>query len=52
MVYGTDFGVFLHDSRSSKPPKKMIEVPGVTQVNVLEEYGILLVLAGIISFLL
>ncbi|BGO88532.1 hypothetical protein NBRC10512_003370 [Rhodotorula toruloides] len=46
MVYGTDNGVYLADLREkSKVPVKVISVPNVTQLDVLEEQGILIVLA-------
>ncbi|GAA6046552.1 hypothetical protein JCM3770_006205 [Rhodotorula araucariae] len=46
MVYGTDNGVYLADLReANKVPVKVISVPNVTQVDVLEEQGILIVLA-------
>lgn len=47
MVYGTDNGVYLSDLREhNKVPVKVISVPNVTQLDVLEEQGILIVLAG------
>ncbi|KAM0793648.1 hypothetical protein ACM66B_001079 [Microbotryomycetes sp. NB124-2] len=46
MVYGTDNGVYLADLREkNKVPVKVISVPAVTQLDVLEEHGILIVLA-------
>ncbi|GAA5886090.1 hypothetical protein JCM16303_003859 [Sporobolomyces ruberrimus] len=46
MVYGTDNGVYLADLRDkTKVPVKVISVPSVTQLDVLEEQGILIVLA-------
>ncbi|GAA5915934.1 hypothetical protein JCM6882_000184 [Rhodosporidiobolus microsporus] len=46
MVYGTDNGVYLADLREKdKVPVKVISVPSVTQLDVLEEQGILIVLA-------
>ncbi|GAA6018628.1 hypothetical protein JCM10207_008986 [Rhodosporidiobolus poonsookiae] len=46
MVYGTDNGVYLADLREkNKVPVKVISVPSVTQLDVLEEQGILIVLA-------
>lgn len=46
MVYGTDNGVYLSDLREkNKVPIKVISVPNVTQLDVLEEQGILIVLA-------
>lgn len=47
MVYGTDNGVYLSDLRSkNRVPVKVISVMNVTQLDVLEEQGILIVLAG------
>lgn len=47
MVYGTDNGVYLANLLAKdKAPIKVIAVANVTQVDVLEEYGILIVLAG------
>ncbi|ORY80260.1 CNH-domain-containing protein [Leucosporidium creatinivorum] len=47
MVYGTDNGVYLSDLREhNKVPVKVISVPNVTQLDILEEQGILIVLAG------
>ncbi|GAA5828126.1 hypothetical protein JCM5353_005229 [Sporobolomyces roseus] len=46
MVYGTENGVYLADLRDkAKVPVKVISVPNVTQLDVLEEQGILIVLA-------
>ncbi|GAA5827121.1 hypothetical protein JCM11251_001126 [Rhodosporidiobolus azoricus] len=46
MVYGTENGVYLADLREkNKVPVKVISVPSVTQLDVLEEQGILIVLA-------
>lgn len=47
MVYGTENGVYLADLRDkTKVPVKVISVPSVTQLDILEEQGILIVLAG------
>ena len=47
MVFGTDNGVYLADLRErNKVPVKVISCPNVTQLDVLEEQGILIVLAG------
>lgn len=47
MVYGTENGVYLaHLGEKNKVPVKVISVPNVTQLDVLEEQGILIVLAG------
>ncbi|GAA5861290.1 hypothetical protein JCM1840_005318 [Sporobolomyces johnsonii] len=46
MVYGTENGVYLANLRDkNKVPVKVISVPNVTQLDVLEEQGILIVLA-------
>ncbi|GAA5999873.1 uncharacterized protein JCM10292_003517 [Rhodotorula paludigena] len=46
MVYGTENGVYLSDLREkNKVPVKVISAPSVTQLDVLEEQGILIVLA-------
>lgn len=46
IIYGTDDGVYLSDLREkARPPTKVLPLPGVTQVDVLEEYQILIVLA-------
>ncbi|GAA5981039.1 hypothetical protein JCM10908_003959 [Rhodotorula pacifica] len=46
VVYGTDNGVYLADLREkNKVPVKVISAPSVTQLDVLEEQGILIVLA-------
>lgn len=51
MVYGTDNGVYLANLLAKeKSPIKVVAVANVTQVDVLEEYGILIVLAGMTIF--
>lgn len=46
IIYGTDDGVYLSDLREkARPPMKVLPLPDVTQVDVLEEYQILIVLA-------
>jgi len=46
IIYGTDDGVYLSDLRErARPPTKVLPLPLVTQVEVLEEYQILIVLA-------
>ncbi|RYP41398.1 hypothetical protein DL767_001036 [Monosporascus sp. MG133] len=47
LIYGTDNGVYV-SSRKNKdqPPKRVIEAQSVTQVDVLEEYGLLLILSN------
>lgn len=46
IIYGADDGVYLSDLRErARPPTKVLPLPGVTQVDVLEEYQILIILA-------
>ncbi|CAO1617455.1 unnamed protein product [Parajaminaea phylloscopi] len=46
IIYGTDDGVYLSDLREkARPPTKVLPLPGVTQIDVLEEYQILIILA-------
>ncbi|EPS39711.1 hypothetical protein H072_6530 [Dactylellina haptotyla CBS 200.50] len=49
LVYGTDTGIYVSDRRPNSPaqgpPKKVVDMAGVSQVDVLEEYQILLVLS-------
>ncbi|KDN52318.1 CNH-domain-containing protein [Tilletiaria anomala UBC 951] len=46
IIYGTDEGVFLSELREkARPPVKVLPLPGVTQMDVLEEYQVLIVLA-------
>jgi RHO1 GDP-GTP exchange protein 1/2 len=49
LVYGTENGIYISDRRpkdSSVKPKRVIEISNVTQIDVLEEYNILLVLSN------
>ncbi|KAL2144504.1 hypothetical protein VTI28DRAFT_9009 [Corynascus sepedonium] len=48
LIYGTDNGIYMSDRRSkdNSTPKRVIDVPSVTQVDVLEEYQLLLVLSN------
>ncbi|KAI1851166.1 hypothetical protein JX265_013284 [Neoarthrinium moseri] len=47
LIYGTDTGIFVTDRKNKDaPPRRVIEVTSVTQVDVLEEYGLLLVLCN------
>ena len=46
MVFGTDNGVYIADLRDkTRVPVKVVAVVNVTQVEVLDEHGILIVLA-------
>lgn len=49
MVYGTDNGIYLSDRRPKDPsarPRRVLDATLVTQIDVLEEYQLLLVLAN------
>ena len=48
MIYGTDEGVFFSNLRDERlrTPAKVVAIPDVTQVDVLEEFQLLIVLAG------
>jgi RHO1 GDP-GTP exchange protein 1/2 len=49
LIYGTDTGIFVSDRRSKEAgakPKRVIDVQNVTQIDVLEEYQLLLVLSA------
>ncbi|KAI3321608.1 CNH domain-containing protein [Xylariaceae sp. AK1471] len=47
LIYGTDHGIYVSDRKAKDPqPRRVIEAQHVTQVDVLEEYGLLLVLSN------
>lgn len=49
MVYGTDGGIFISDrwpKDKTAKPRRVLDVPQVTQIDTLEEYQLLLVLAN------
>ncbi|KAI2467861.1 CNH-domain-containing protein [Annulohypoxylon bovei var. microspora] len=47
LIYGTDHGIYVSDRKvKDQMPKRVIEAQHVTQVDVLEEYGLLLVLSN------
>ncbi len=48
LIYGTDDGIYVSDrkSRENSTPKKVIDAQSVTQIDVLEEYSVLLVLTN------
>ncbi|KAL7621406.1 RHO1 GDP-GTP exchange protein 2 [Parahypoxylon ruwenzoriense] len=47
LIYGTDHGIYVSDRKvKDQAPKRVIEAQHVTQVDVLEEYGLLLVLSN------
>lgn len=48
MIYGTDSGIFISDRRTkeaSTKPVRVLDATNVTQIDVLEEYQLLLVLS-------
>ncbi|KAK4995620.1 RHO1 GDP-GTP exchange protein 2 [Elasticomyces elasticus] len=48
LVYGTDFGVYVGDRKprdASQKPKRVLDCKSVTQIDVLEQHQILLVLS-------
>lgn len=48
-MYGTDTGVYVSDRRPKSAdarPKRVLDINNVTQIDVLEEYQLLLVLAA------
>ena len=48
LVFGTDFGIYVTDRKprdSSVKPKRVLDAKSVTQIDVLEQYGILLILS-------
>ena len=47
VVYGTDDGVYISDLREqNRDPVKMLALTDVAQVDVLDDYGLLIVLSG------
>lgn len=47
MAYGTDIGVYFADlGDRSKNPVHVLNLPDIVQVDVLEEYDLLVVLSG------
>lgn len=47
-MFGTDFGIYVADRKlknSSMRPKRVLDAKSVAQIDVLEQYGILLVLS-------
>jgi hypothetical protein len=49
LVYGTDNGIYLSDrwpKDKSAKPKRVLDATAVTQIDILEEYQLLLVLAN------
>lgn len=47
LIYGTDNGIYVSDRKNKDAvPKRVIEAQSVTQIDVLEEYNLLLVLSN------
>nr|AFO69311.1 Rho guanyl nucleotide exchange factor [Aciculosporium take] len=47
LLYGTDNGVYLSDRKNKEQmPRRVLETPNVTQIDILEEYQLLLVLSN------
>ena len=47
MVYGTEDGVYLSDLREvNRDPVKVLALMDVSQVDILEDYQLLIVLSG------
>lgn len=49
LVYGTDTGVYVSDRRpkgTNGKPRRVLDLPSVTQIDVLEEYQLLLLLSS------
>ena len=46
IAYGTDNGVYFGDMRGTREPIHVLALPDVTQVDVLQEYDLLVVLSG------
>ncbi|CAK7221236.1 RHO1 GDP-GTP exchange protein 2 [Sporothrix bragantina] len=48
LIYGTDNGIYVADRKAREPtlPRRVIEAQAVTQVDILEEYQLLLVLSN------
>jgi hypothetical protein len=51
VVYGTDDGVYISDLRDvSREPSRVLALLEVSQVDVLEDYQLLIVLSGMLTF--
>ncbi|ORY67631.1 CNH domain-containing protein [Pseudomassariella vexata] len=47
LIYGTDSGIYVSDRKvKDAQPRRVIDAQNVTQLDVLEEYGLLLVLSN------
>ena len=51
MVYGTDDGVYMSDLRdASREPTRVLALLEVSQIDVLEDYQLLIVLSGTLGY--
>jgi hypothetical protein len=47
LIYGTDNGIYISDRKNKDAvPKRVIDAQSVTQIDLLEEYGLLLILSN------
>jgi hypothetical protein len=47
VAYGTDDGVYFSDLRDpNREPMKVVALPDVAQLDILDEYQLLIVLSG------
>lgn len=46
ILYGTKSGIYLQDKLSRIPPKLVLKLKNVTQIEVLEKYSLLIALSG------
>jgi len=50
LVFGTDLGIYVSEIGSnSKPTVRVIQLERVSQIDILEEFRLLLVLAGMLT---
>ena len=50
VAYGTDDGVYFSDLREpNRDPVKVVALPDVAQLDILDEYQLLIVLSGMYS---
>lgn len=46
VVYGTNDGVYFSRLRDTRDSVKVLNLPDITQVDILEDYQLLIVLSG------
>jgi hypothetical protein len=49
-LYGTDDGVYMFERPARTAPRQVLNIPEVTQIDVLEDYNLLVILAGMSAF--